>query len=42
MKTMVNKIFLIKGEACPAGWKKGKKNIKADVEGSKEYFKTLE
>nr|XP_012221533.1 PREDICTED: peroxiredoxin 1 [Linepithema humile] len=27
------------GEVCPAGWKPGKKTLKPDVEGSKEYFK---
>ncbi|GAB1863595.1 thioredoxin-dependent peroxiredoxin [Camponotus japonicus] len=27
------------GEVCPAGWKPGKKAIKPDVVGSKEYFK---
>jgi peroxiredoxin (alkyl hydroperoxide reductase subunit C) len=26
------------GEACPASWKPGKKSMKADVKGSKEYF----
>jgi peroxiredoxin 2/4 len=29
-------------EGCPMGWKKGKKNIKTSVEGSKEYFNDLE
>ncbi|CAL7937422.1 unnamed protein product [Xylocopa violacea] len=27
------------GEVCPAGWKPGKKTMKPDVVGSKEYFK---
>ena len=27
------------GEVCPAGWKPGKKTMKPDVHGSKEYFK---
>ena len=27
------------GEVCPAGWKPGKKTMKPDVAGSKEYFK---
>ncbi|XP_029172798.1 peroxiredoxin 1 [Nylanderia fulva] len=27
------------GEVCPAGWKPGKKAMKPDVIGSKEYFK---
>ncbi|KYM97181.1 PREDICTED: peroxiredoxin 1 [Cyphomyrmex costatus] len=27
------------GEVCPAGWKPGKKAMKADVVGSLEYFK---
>ena len=27
------------GEVCPAGWKPGKKTMKPDVLGSKEYFK---
>ncbi|XP_070148793.1 peroxiredoxin 2 [Polyergus mexicanus] len=27
------------GEVCPAGWKPGKKAMKPDVVGSKEYFK---
>eukprot|EP00640_Fibrocapsa_japonica_P005130 CAMPEP_0113935292 /NCGR_PEP_ID=MMETSP1339-20121228/2461_1 /TAXON_ID=94617 /ORGANISM="Fibrocapsa japonica" /LENGTH=201 /DNA_ID=CAMNT_0000937387 /DNA_START=87 /DNA_END=692 /DNA_ORIENTATION=+ /assembly_acc=CAM_ASM_000762 len=26
------------GEVCPMGWKPGKKSMKADVSGSKEYF----
>ncbi|XP_031836488.1 peroxiredoxin 2 [Nomia melanderi] len=26
------------GEVCPAGWKPGKKTMKPDVVGSKEYF----
>ncbi|GAB9472249.1 Peroxiredoxin-2 [Globisporangium polare] len=26
------------GEVCPAGWKKGKATMKADVQGSLEYF----
>ncbi|XP_032667210.1 peroxiredoxin 1 isoform X1 [Odontomachus brunneus] len=29
------------GEVCPAGWKPGKKTMKPDVDGSKEYFKDL-
>ncbi|XP_076758763.1 peroxiredoxin 2 [Xylocopa sonorina] len=29
----------IHGEVCPAGWKPGKKAMKPDVVGSKEYFK---
>ncbi|XP_078037556.1 peroxiredoxin 2 [Augochlora pura] len=28
------------GEVCPAGWKPGKKTMKPDVEGSKEYFRS--
>ena len=28
------------GEGCPANWKPGKKTIKADPAGSKEFFKT--
>ena len=27
------------GEVCPAGWKPGKKTMKPDVVGAKEYFK---
>ncbi|XP_043250631.1 peroxiredoxin 1 [Colletes gigas] len=27
------------GEVCPVGWKPGKKTMKPDVVGSKEYFK---
>lgn len=26
------------GEVCPAGWQKGGKTIKPDVQKSKEYF----
>merc|ERR1711953_649359 len=26
------------GEVCPAGWKPGKETMKADPQGSKEYF----
>jgi len=29
------------GEVCPAGWRKGLKSMKADPEGSQEYFKDL-
>ncbi|KAF7725453.1 thioredoxin peroxidase Tpx1 [Apophysomyces ossiformis] len=29
------------GEVCPAGWQKGAKTIKPDVEKSKEYFNTV-
>lgn len=29
------------GEVCPANWRPGKKGIKADVKGAKEYFKEL-
>lgn len=28
------------GEVCPAGWKPGKKTMKPDVAGSKEYFQS--
>ncbi len=28
------------GEVCPANWKKGAKSMKADPEGSKEFFTT--
>uniref|UniRef100_K3WQJ1 thioredoxin-dependent peroxiredoxin n=1 Tax=Globisporangium ultimum (strain ATCC 200006 / CBS 805.95 / DAOM BR144) TaxID=431595 RepID=K3WQJ1_GLOUD len=28
------------GEVCPAGWKKGKATMKADVKGSLEYFES--
>ncbi|TYZ61765.1 hypothetical protein PybrP1_012797 [[Pythium] brassicae (nom. inval.)] len=28
------------GEVCPAGWKKGKAAMKADVKGSLEYFES--
>ncbi|XP_076030206.1 peroxiredoxin 2 [Oratosquilla oratoria] len=28
----------VHGEVCPAGWKPGSKTMKADPEGSKEYF----
>ncbi|MFN3603282.1 MAG: peroxiredoxin [Leptonema sp. (in: bacteria)] len=27
------------GEVCPANWEEGKETMKADVKGSKEYFK---
>jgi len=26
------------GEVCPAGWRKGARSMKADPEGSQEYF----
>ena len=26
------------GEVCPANWKQGEKSMKADPEGSKEFF----
>ncbi|KAG0169270.1 C-terminal domain of 1-Cys peroxiredoxin [Apophysomyces sp. BC1034] len=29
------------GEVCPAGWQKGSKTIKPDVQKSKEYFSTV-
>ncbi|MEP0844601.1 MAG: peroxiredoxin [Phycisphaerae bacterium] len=29
------------GEVCPANWKPGDKSMKADPEGSQEYFKTV-
>lgn len=29
------------GEVCPANWKPGEKSMKADPEGSKEYFKQV-
>lgn len=28
------------GEVCPANWKPGKKTMKAEVTGSKEYFES--
>lgn len=28
------------GEVCPAGWKPGKKTMKPDPTGSKDYFST--
>lgn len=28
------------GEVCPANWKPGKKSMKPDVKGSKEYFES--
>ncbi|MFN9911803.1 MAG: peroxiredoxin, partial [Pirellulaceae bacterium] len=30
--------FETKGEVCPADWQSGKRTIKADVQGSKEFF----
>lgn len=30
------------GEVCPAGWTPGKKTMKPDVEGKKEYFESQE
>jgi len=30
------------GEVCPAGWRKGKKSMKADPVGSQEYFQSAE
>lgn len=28
------------GEVCPAGWTPGKKTMKADTKGAKEYFES--
>ena len=36
-KHMVNLIYLLIS-VCPAGWTPGKKSMKADPAGSKEYF----
>ena len=30
------------GEVCPANWQRGEKSMKADPEGSKEFFSTVE
>ncbi len=30
--------FEVNGEVCPANWQEGSRTIKADVEGSKEFF----
>jgi peroxiredoxin (alkyl hydroperoxide reductase subunit C) len=30
--------FETNGEVCPANWQEGSRTIKADVEGSKEFF----
>ena len=30
--------FEVNGEVCPADWKAGKRSMKADIQGSKEFF----